>query len=192
MNGAARWFPIRAERQRRCAVHHSLAQLDVYPKARSGPTELTPRGPPQMGRLRSAPSTPTHCARPQVPGVRSLSRPREPPLALGFWAFSAGFVFKTTPTVSKTLESVGKSGGKFVGENRWGLVKTVRSHHDVLRRRRGGEVGVGPERSIDGGGRLGIRWRHQGICLIAVARMRARSAQVCHRGGGVALCACQP
>ena len=33
---------------------------------------------------------------------------------LGFVAFSAGFVFKTTPTVSKTLESGGKSSGKFV------------------------------------------------------------------------------
>jgi hypothetical protein len=32
---------------------------------------------------------------------------------LGFVAFSAGFVFKTTPTVSKTLESGGKSSGKF-------------------------------------------------------------------------------
>ena len=32
---------------------------------------------------------------------------------LWFWAFSAGFVFKTTPTVSKTLESGGKWSGKF-------------------------------------------------------------------------------
>ena len=47
---------------------------------------------------------------------------RTPPLAatqtvfrpLGFVPFPAGFVFKTTPTVSKTLESGGKSSGKFL------------------------------------------------------------------------------
>ncbi len=60
---------------------------------------------------------------------------------LGFRAFSAGFVFKTTQTVSKTLESGGKSSGKFL--KTVGVSETVGSQREVVPRGRGGEEGTG-------------------------------------------------
>ncbi len=96
---------------------------------------------------------------------------------LGFWAFSAGFVFKTTPTVSKTLESGGKSSGTFlktvgVSENRW---VSARGRATGSRWGGGHRPSGGPQRVQRPAGR--VRALDYGASFLEVARARARSVR---------------